>query len=45
MNGNTENVLSNAIYNNSTIGILNLIFINNSTLIVKNGFTITCMLF
>jgi len=41
MSGNVAIVSGQMIYNNGTMGVLNLTFINNSTLIVRNGSTIT----
>jgi len=41
MSGDTANVLGNVIYNNGTMGILNLTYLDNSTINVKNNTLVT----
>ncbi|MBZ9570266.1 hypothetical protein KQY27_01725 [Methanobrevibacter sp. TMH8] len=40
MDGNTATILGNEIYNNGNMSVLNLTFIDNSTIIVQTGDTI-----
>lgn len=41
MNGNIVNNLEQMIYNNETMGILNLTYLNNSTVVASNRSTVT----